>query len=396
MVLLFNTTLILERQLLSDGAVLLEGDRIRAVGKRCEFDVPDGTTKIDLKGDYLSPGFIDLHVHGGNGHDFMDLTAEAFREVARCHLRHGTTGLTPTTTVGNLAGHLRFLELTQEAQSPDFPSRVLGAHLYGPYFNPEAKGCHPGTELTQPKPNETEQLLRFASVIASATVAPELEGAEEYVRRCRHAGIHCNVGHSYATFEQMQAAIQWGVRHVDHLFCAMSDRAKLRLSQTYPMRGGLMEATLFFDELTSELIADGKHLSPELLRLAFKIKGPDRLALVTDANRAVDQPDGEYWFGPHGHGEPILRRDDVGLMPDGKSLASGVMGMDHLVRTMLKSTEASLPEVIRMATLTPARIIGRDHDLGSLRVGKLADLVVLDSDLHIQRIFLRGREIDLA
>src|SRR5207247_1342166 len=180
--------------------------------------------------------------------------------------------------------------------------------------------------------------------------------AEEFVRACRPKGIRCNAGHSHATFEQVQAAIGWGVRHIDHLFCAMSDRARLRQAQTYPMRGGVMEATLYFDELTTEVIADGKHLAPSLLKLAYKAKGPDRLAIVTDCNRALDMPDGEYVFGPREDGEPILRRDGVGLMLDGQALASGVMGMDHMVRTFHLLTGAPLPEVIRMATLTPARI----------------------------------------
>src|SRR5206468_4403584 len=158
-----------------------------------------------------------------------------------------------------------------------------------------------------------------------------------------------NAGHTHATFEQMEAALAWGVRHVDHLFCAMSDRARLRQSQTYPMRGGVLEATLYFDELTTEVIADGKHLQRELLLLAFKVKGPDRLALVTDCNRALDMPDGEYLFGPSDGGERIIRRDGVGVMPDGRSLASGVMGMDHAVRTMLAQTPATLPQVARMA-----------------------------------------------
>jgi N-acetylglucosamine-6-phosphate deacetylase len=190
----------------------------------------------------------------------------------------------------------------------------------------------------------------------------------------------------------VEAAIGWGVRHVDHLFCAMSDRARLRQTQTYPMRGGLLEATLFFDELTTEVIADGKHLQGELLRLAYKIKGPDRLALVTDCNRALDRPDGTHVFGPLDGGEPILRRDDVGIMPDGKALASGVMGMDHCVRTFLRETGVPLYEVVRMASLTPARIAGSDHELGSIAVGKRADLVVLDRDLQVSSVYLGGME----
>jgi N-acetylglucosamine-6-phosphate deacetylase len=174
----------------------------------------------------------------------------------------------------------------------------------------------------------------------------------------------------------------------------MSDRAKLRLSQTYPMRGGVMEATLFFDELTTEVIADGKHLQSELLRLAFKIKGPDRLALVTDANRALDMPDGEYLFGPKDGGEPIRKQDGVGVMPDGKSLASGVVGLDECVRVFHRLVpESTLVEVIRMATLTPARILGVETDIGSIAPGKRADLVVLDSELRVRDVFIGGELI---
>jgi N-acetylglucosamine-6-phosphate deacetylase len=152
-----------------------------------------------------------------------------------------------------------------------------------------------------------------------------------------------------------------------------------------------MEATLFFDALTTEVIADGKHLTRELLLLAYKIKGPDRLALVTDCNRAMDMPDGEYLFGPTDGGEPILRRDGVGLMPDGAALASGVMGMDHCVRTFRRLTAAPLVEVVRMASLTPARIAGWDREVGSIAAGKRADLLVLDEQLEVRKIFLAGR-----
>jgi N-acetylglucosamine-6-phosphate deacetylase len=189
----------------------------------------------------------------------------------------------------------------------------------------------------------------------------------------------------------MEAAVGWGVRHVDHLFCAMSDRARLRQTQAYPMRGGVMEATLYFDELTTEIIADGKHLTRDLLLLAYKVKGPDRLALVTDSNRALDMPDGEYIFGPLEGGEPILRGDGVGLMPDGKALASGVMGMDHCVRTFLRLTGAPLADVVRMASLTPARICGFGDQIGSIEIGKRADLVVLDAALEVRQVYLRGR-----
>jgi N-acetylglucosamine-6-phosphate deacetylase len=387
-------TIVLPDRLLEDGEVRVTGSHIDAVRSVAEAAPGLAETVVDLRDHYLVPGFVDLHVHGGAGADFMDGSAEAFRTVCRAHLRHGTTSLLPTTTVARHEQHLAFLNLCRRLKDDSSGgARILGAHFYGPYFAHEARGCHPGAPVRCPDPKEFEQYLDFADCIATATVAPELPGAEAFVRACRKRGIGCNAGHSHATFDQVEAAISWGVRHVDHLFCAMSDRARLRQLQTYPMRGGVMEATLFFDDLTTEVIADGKHLQRELLLLAYKIKGPDRLALVTDCNRALDMPDGEYIFGPLDGGEPILRRDGVGVMPDGQALASGVMGMDHCVRTFHQLTGVTLPEVVRMASLTPARIAGRDREIGSIAPGKRADLLVLNRQLQIEQVYLDGNRM---
>jgi N-acetylglucosamine-6-phosphate deacetylase len=383
-------TVLLPDRALDGATVLVRDGRIAAVGDAA----PPGAERIDLAGGYLTPGFIDLHVHGGDGADFMDGSEDAFRTVCRAHARHGTTALLATTTVARHDQHLRFLgTCCRLKDQPTGGAVVLGAHFYGPYFGAEARGCHPAGPVRAPREEEYRQYLSFADCIVTATVAPELPGAEDFVRACRAAGIRCNAGHSHATFDQVAAAVGWGVRHVDHLFCAMSDRARLRQSQTYPMRGGLMEATLLFDELTTEVIADGKHLCPELLRLALKVKGPDRLALVTDANRALDMPDGEYLFGPIDGGEPILRRDGVGLMPDGTALASGVMGLDHAVRTFRAATGAPLVEVVRMASLTPARIASCEEDRGSIAPGKRADLVVLDRALMVRDVYIHGNRV---
>ena len=154
-----------------------------------------------------------------------------------------------------------------------------------------------------------------------------------------------------------------------------------------------MEATLYFDQLTTEVIADGKHLTPELLRLAYKVKGPDRLALVTDSMRAVDLPDGEYWFGAEGTGERIRKKDGVGVTLEGTALASGVMGMDHCVRTMHGTAGVPLQKAIRMASLTPARILGVEKDVGSLEVGKRADLLVLDEALNVKQVYVGGQRM---
>jgi N-acetylglucosamine-6-phosphate deacetylase len=391
-----NGNIVLPNRVLYKGVVTTMGDRIAHVGEAKSLSL-DGHKYVDLDGGYLLPGFVDLHVHGGAGADFMDGTDDAFRTILMAHARHGTTSLTPTTTVAKHEDHIRFLECVQRARTtPPVGAKVLGAHIYGPYFAPSAVGCHPAGALRPPTPDDYEPYFAFADQILTATVAPELPGAEEFVKACRAIGIRCNAGHTHATFTQMEQAIEWGVRHVDHLFCAMSDRARLRQTQTYPMRAGVMEATLHFDELTTEIIADGKHLSDELIRFAYKIKGPERMAVVSDTMRAMDMPDGEYVFGPPDAGETIRKQDGVGLTLDGKSLASGVMGMDHGVRTVWGITHAPLQDVVRMASLTPAKILGRDRDIGSIDPGKKADLLVATKDLRIQRVFIDGRELPLT
>jgi N-acetylglucosamine-6-phosphate deacetylase len=427
--LLIAGRVVLPDHILERGAVLIDDGRITAVDRRSSLErqirqrqsqLGDEArpTVVDAGDGYIVPGFVDIHVHGGLGADFMDGTAAAYETALRAHLRHGTTSLTPTTTVARHDQIMAVLKLTRQmmtngevgmgngeslrnVHSP-FPTphspllpRVLGAHFYGPYFRYEARGAHPGKEIRPPVEREYAEYLDYADALATATIAPELPGAEEFAAACRERGVSLNSGHSWCSFEQMRAAVGWGVRHVDHLYCAMSDKSRMRQFQSYPMQGGLLEATLYFDELTTEVIADGKHLSPDLLQLALKVKGPDRLALVTDCNRALDMPEGEYSIGPLDGGERLLHRDGVGLLPDGSALASSVNGMDHMLRVMLASTERPLWEVVRMATLTPARIIGHDRDLGSLEPGKRADLVVLDARLQVKRVYVGGTEANL-
>jgi N-acetylglucosamine-6-phosphate deacetylase len=390
-----NGTIVLADRLLRDGYVEIEQDTIQAVEGGPLPTLPPDSSYVDLRGRYLAPGFVDLHVHGGAGADFMDGTEEAFRTVCRAHARHGTTSLLPTTTVARHEQLLAFLDVCRRLQRAGTGgAAVVGAHFYGPYFAPEARGCHPAAPVRPPVAAEYAAYLDYADAIATATVAPELPGAEAFVRACRARGIRCNAGHTHATFAQIEAAVSWGVRHVDHLFCAMSDRARLRQTQTYPMRGGVVEATLYFNELTTEVIADGRHLARELLLLAYRIKGLDRLALVTDCNRALDMPDGDYVFGPRDGGEPMVRRDGVGLMPDGWALASGVMGLDHGVRTFKELTGVSLVEAVRLASLTPARIIGRANHIGSIAPGKRADLVVLSPALQVEEVYVGGRRLE--
>jgi len=390
---LFRGTLLLSDRELSRGQVRIAAGRITEVGPHSQSQPSE--TSFDAQDGYIAPGFVDLHIHGGDGGDFMDGTDDAFTKAITSHARHGTTSMAITTTVGTHERIMTVLETTRRFRTmKNAPgARVLGAHFYGPYFRYEARGAHPGAAIRAPIKEEYDQYLEYADSLVTCTVAPELPGAQDFVEACTAKGVRTNVGHSWATFEQTAAAVKWGVRHVDHLFCAMSDKTRLRQFQMYPMQGGVLEATLFFDELTTEVIADGKHLSPDLLQLAYKIKGSDRLALVTDCSRALDMPDGDYMIGPLDGGEPIIKRDGVGMMPDGKALGSSVEGMDHMIRTFRAATSRPLHEVIKMASLTPARIAGWEKEIGSLAAGKRADIVMLSKDLQVQRVFKDGIEL---
>ncbi|MDY3563637.1 N-acetylglucosamine-6-phosphate deacetylase [Gemmata sp. JC673] len=385
-----NATLVLPDRVWPGATLAVTDGRISEIDQ--DLHVVDA---IDLGGMYLAPGFVELHVHGGAGADFMDGTAEAFRTVCRCHARHGTTSLTPTSTVATGPQYDTFLNLCDQLYG-DVPggARIVGSHFYGPYFARPARGCHPDQEFLVPNADNADRFTKLAAKMPLVvTVAPEIENAEWLVRTYAPRGVKFNAGHSHGTFSQVEAAVSWGVTHVDHLFCAMSDRARLRQTQAFPMRAGVLEATLYFDQLTTEVIADGKHLAPELLRLAYKAKGADRLALVTDSMRAVDMPDGEYWFGAEGSGERVRKKDGVGVTLDGTALASCVMGVDHCLRTMHFAAGVPLVEAVRMASLTPARILGLEAEIGSLEVGKRADLVVLDHELNVRQVYVGGAPI---
>jgi N-acetylglucosamine-6-phosphate deacetylase len=189
----------------------------------------------------------------------------------------------------------------------------------------------------------------------------------------------------------MARAYDAGMRHVDHFWCAMSSVSSLRACHGTPMQASMEQFVLAYPEMSTEVIADGCHLAPELLEFAFRMKGPERLCLVTDANRALDMPPGRYRFGPRDTGSWFESDGRVGFVP-GQGLASSVVGMDSMVRQMVKSTTASLPEVIRMASLTAAERAGIARETGSLEPGKRADVLVLSKDLFVERVFIAGQE----
>lgn len=392
--LITNGSLVLPNRILNDGMVGIRNGRIVYVGKRKRFRAAE---IIDAEGGSISPGFIDIHVHGGAGYDFMDGTTEAVQQACLAHLRHGTTTLFPTTTTAPAARILQMIAACRDVQCqtksktstmPTSP-KLPGIHLYGPYFAEGKTGCHSPSDARAPEVDEFTHY--FASkMIRIATCAAELPGAASFYRAARRSRCLITCGHSNASWPEMEAAFRLGMRHVDHFWCAMSSIASLRQRFGVPMQASMAEFVLMHREMSTEVIADGCHLSPELLEFAYRMKGAERLCLVTDCNRALDMPPGDYRFGNCDDGVLFHSDGNVGWAENG-SLASAVRGMDHMVRTMYQATSATLPEVIRMASLTPAERTNIDRWTGSLVVDKRADVIVLDQDLAVSKVIVRGQ-----
>jgi N-acetylglucosamine-6-phosphate deacetylase len=388
-----NGALILPDRIIEDGAVLCRAGRILAVGRKTEIAAPENAIRIDAGGGYIGPGYVDIHVHGGDGADFMDGTPEAVRTAARAHARHGTTTIFPTTTTGTPAqieAMLRACRSVQAEGQAEAGARIAGVHFYGPYFAEDKVGCHIKAGRRDPDPNEYRRAFDLG-IVRIATCAAELPGAEAFYQEAARRGYLATCGHSNATWAEMARAFRAGMRHVDHFWCAMSSVPSIRERCGTPMQGSMEQFVLMHSEMSTEVIADGCHLAPELLEFALRMKGCERLCLVTDANRALGMPPGQYRFGPQSDGEWFTSDGRVGFQP-GRGLASSIVGMETMVRNMQAMTGASVAKAVRMGSLTPAERTGVSAEVGSLEVGKRADVLVLSRNLDVERVFIGGAE----
>jgi N-acetylglucosamine-6-phosphate deacetylase len=396
-VIFLNGRVILPDRALDDGAVVARGGRITAVGRREDLVAPKGATVVDAGGGLIAPGFVDIHVHGGDGADFMDGTPDAVRTATRCHGRHGTTTIFPTTTTGSRAqieAMLSACETVQRRWTLADGARIGGVHFYGPYFAEDKVGCHLKSGRRDPDPAEYRRHFD-RGIIRVATCSAELPGAEAFYREARRRGCLVTCGHSNATWSEMARAFRAGMRHVDHFWCAMSSVPSVRARLGYPMQGSMEEFVLADEAMSTEVLADGEHLAPELLDYAYRMKGVERLCLVTDSSRAVDMPPGRYRFGPIADGEWFTSNGRVGIQTP-ESLASSIVGMDTMMRNMARMTSAGEVDAIRMATLTPADRVGMAAEIGSLEAGKRADVLILSRALDVQRTFIGGEEFRRA
>src|SRR6266496_2130522 len=338
---------------------------------------------VDLSGNYLSPGFIDLHVHGALDRDAMEASAEAFRAICDFHASGGTTSLLLTTTTAPIDRLVEVLGAVRDCRSSI--SAIAGVHVEGPFISKAKCGAQRAEFIQDPSPDRVQQLLKHADVIKRVTIAPELPEALEAIKNFHTHGISVSGGHSNAWDEQTRAAFESGMRNVTHTFNCMSSARRRGVYRV----GGLLEFALSEPQISCELIADGHHVSPTLMKMLYRAKGCGGICLVTDATAGAGLPDGSQFSL---FGSDCVVEAGVCVLADRSALAGSAAQMIHLVRTMVSKVNVPLHEAVAMATQNPARAIGLDTK-GRLAVGADADFVILSPELDVLRTFSGGAEI---
>ncbi|AQG78216.1 N-acetylglucosamine-6-phosphate deacetylase [Spirosoma montaniterrae] len=385
---LINGRILTPQRIIPNGTILMAGGTIVDVVAG-DLEVP-GAEVLDVGGAYVSPGFIDLHVHGGGGHDFMDGTEEAFLQIAQIHARYGTTALVPTTLTSRLDELVNTLSVYERANARNTTGACfLGMHLEGPYFAMNQRGAQNPRYIRDPDPAEYREILESSSAIARWSAAPERPGALAFGDYLRSKGVLASIAHTDALYEDVASAVAHGYRLVTHLYSCMNGVSR-RNGFRY---AGAIEGAYLHDELAVELIADGVHLPGPLLQLAYKIKGPDGCALITDAMRAAGMPPGPSVLGSLHDGLDVIVEDGVAKLPDRQAFAGSVATADQLLQTILKLTDIPLLDAVQMMSCTPARIMGVATRKGELRAGYDADLVVLDNQFSVQLTVVGGQVV---
>ncbi len=378
---LTGAPVILPHEIVHGTEVLVEADSIRAVG--AGIDMPSGVPRIRAPGSWIAPGFVDIHTHGALGASFLEATDDAFEVILREQARHGVTTLLPTTSTAPFDAILDTLRTTQRWMQHDHAlPEIPGAHVEGPYFASTQVGAQDPSNLRTPDDGSVERLMEHANAIRIVSYAPELPGSIELTKTLVQQGIVAAAGHSEARDRDLQACTTWGLSHAIHLWSAQSTTWR----EGPHRQPGLLEASLASPHLTGEVIGDGKHLPPTLLRLAHAALGPDRLCVVSDATSGAGLNEGDtFTMGEMSY----VVSEGVGMMLDRSSFAGSTTLLGGMI-AILASTGIPLVDVVRMASTTPARVIGLDRSLGSIRPGLQADFAILDDHLRPVQTIKRG------
>ena len=376
-----------------DGVVVVEGSSIADVGRRGEVQEPVDATVIDAAGRYIVPGLIDIHVHGSKGADVLDATQSALETMSGFFVTRGVTAFAATMVTAPAADLLAGLENVRTVvQNGGLAgAEVLGVHQEGPFLNPAEKGCHPVELLLLPTPESYRPYLEYSDVLASMTLAPELEGAVDLVRALCAAGVVAAAGHTTGIRDEIVPVIDAGLSHAVHCFCNMGTLRRAGPGHDQPLKrvAGAVETFLYEDRVSTELIGDGWHVGDTLMKLALKVKGPERVCWVTDAMPAAGMPPGTYFVG----GVEAIVEHGIARLPDNTAYASSVTTLDVCVRNGIERLGLSLRDSVRMATLTPATVMGVDDRKGSLERGKDADVVIMDANAEVKLTLARGHVV---
>lgn len=375
---LINARILTPQGWLKDGSVLIRDGKILEV-TNCDLAVI-GANLIDVKGMYVLPGGVEIHAHGGGGRDFMECTEDAFRAAVNTHMRYGTTSIFPTLSSSTVPMIVQAAEtctkLMEEKDSP-----ILGLHLEGHYLNMAMAGGQIPENIKNPDPNEYIPIVETWSCIKRWDAAPELPGAMQFGKYITAKGMLASVAHTQAEFEDIRTAYEAGYTHATHFYNAMPGFHKRR---EYKYEG-TVESIYLLDDMTVEVVADGIHIPPTILRLVYKIKGVERTCLITDA-LACAASDSQEAFDPR-----VIIEDGVCKLADHSALAGSVATMDRLIRTVVQKAEIPLADAVRMASETPAKIMGVYDRKGSLQKGKDADIIVMDENLNIRAVWAMGK-----
>lgn len=375
-------TLVLPDRLAPGAALVVADGRIRAVTPEAELD--EGLRRVDAAGAYVLPGLVDIHTHGAGGRLFNEADDDAWATILAVQLAHGVTTVLPTTLTAPLPELTAALAHGRRwLAAPRRGAQVAGMHVEGPYFATAQAGAQDPAHIRDPDDGSVPALLEYADVIRLMSYAPELPGALELTDRLVAAGVVAAAGHSDARDTQLRAAMERGLTHVIHLFSGQSTTVR----EGPWRRPGLLEASLAFDDLTVEVIADHRHLPTTLLRLAYKAIGPDRLCLVSDATHGAGLPEGtRLKLGSH----DIVIGDGVAMLADLTAFAGSTTLLDRMLQVMHFEVGLPLVEVVRMASLVPARAVRLDGAKGSLEAGKDADFALFTTDLTPLAVYVGG------
>lgn len=348
----------------------------------------EGAKTIDAQGAYVAPGCIDTHLHGGDGHDFTEATPEAFRAIAYAHATQGVTTLYPTLAVAPTAVFRQAIKACETVVSQPYEgARIEGLHLEGNYINPLLKGGQDERFIQLPDPAEYQELLESTRLIKRWTAAPELPGALEFARYAHSKGVLVSLGHTAADYPAVKRAYEAGFTHATHFYNAMSGVHKQREYK----HEGTIESVYLVPEMTVELVADGIHVPPAILRLVCAFKGIDRISLISDAMAAAACLRPEHLrLDPR-----MIVEDGVCKLADRSALTGSIASGIRLLQVMAEKAEIPVADCVRMAATNPARLMGIDDRKGSIERGKDADLILFDENFRLQSVWIGGKQLGI-